>query len=58
MNMERVFRKPKLLRTLTTLDPGEFERLLVVFDAAWQTQRPTGQRGLGTRVAASCPTAR
>ena len=37
--MERIFRKPKLLRTLTTLDPGEFERLLVAFNAAWQAQR-------------------
>ena len=37
--MERVFRKPKLLRTLTTLDPGEFGRLLAAFDAAWQAQR-------------------
>ena len=39
MDMERVFRKPKLLRSLTTLDAGEFERLLVAFDAAWQDQR-------------------
>ena len=34
MDMERIFRKPKLLRTLATLDPGEFERLRVAFDAA------------------------
>ena len=39
MDMARVFRKPKLLRTLTTLDAGEFERLLAAFDAAWQAQR-------------------
>ena len=39
MDMARVFRKPKLLRTLTTLDPGEFERLLLAFEAAWRTQR-------------------
>ena len=39
MDMERIFRKAKRLRTLTTLDPGEFERLLVAFDAAWQAQR-------------------
>ena len=39
MNMESVFRKPKLLRTLTTLDPAEFERLAAAFDAAWQTKR-------------------
>ena len=37
--MERVFRKAKLLRSLTTLAPGEFERLLVAFDTAWQAQR-------------------
>ena len=37
--MARVFRKPRLLRTLTTLDAGEFERLLTAFDAAWQAQR-------------------
>ena len=39
MNMEAVFRKPKLLRTLTTLDPAEFERLVVAFDTAWQAKR-------------------
>ena len=39
MDIERVFRKPKLLRTLTTLDAGEFARLLAAFDAAWQAQR-------------------
>lgn len=37
--MARVFRKPKLLRTLTTLEAGEFARLLSAFDAAWQAQR-------------------
>lgn len=37
--MEPVFRKPKLLRTLTTLDPAEFERLAAAFDTAWQAQR-------------------
>ena len=39
MNLEPVFRKPKLLRTLTTLDPAEFERLAAAFDTAWQAQR-------------------
>ena len=39
MEMACVFRKPKLRRTLTTLDPGEFERLLAAFDVAWQAQR-------------------
>lgn len=38
MDVARVFRKPKLLRALTTLNPGEFERLLGAFDAAWQAQ--------------------
>lgn len=54
MDTERVFRKPKLLRTLTTLDAGEFERLLVAFEAAWQAQRSgrnyagqTRQRAVG-----------
>ena len=39
MDIERVFRKPRLLRTLTTLDPGEFERLLAAFETVWQTRR-------------------
>ena len=39
MNMEPVFRKPKLLRTLTTLDLAEFERLAVAFDTVWQAKR-------------------
>ena len=39
MDIARVFRKAKLLRTLTTLDPGEFERLLVVFEEVWQARR-------------------
>ena len=39
MNMELVLRKPKLLRTLTTLDPAEFERLAAAFDTAWQAKR-------------------
>ena len=37
--MARVFRRPKLLRTLTTLGAGEFERLLAAFEAAWRAQR-------------------
>ena len=37
--MERVFRKPRLLRSLTTLDAGEFERLATAFEAIWQAQR-------------------
>ena len=37
--MERIFRKPKLLRSLTTLDAGEFERLAAALDAVWQAER-------------------
>lgn len=37
--MERVFGKPRLLRTLTSLDAGEFERLRASLEAAWQGQR-------------------
>lgn len=39
MDIERVFRKTRLLRALTTLDPAEFERLLAAFDTVWQTRR-------------------
>lgn len=43
---------PKLLQALTTLEPAEFERLLVAFDAAWQkhqaqTVKPERKRRLG-----------
>src|ERR1700709_356150 len=65
MDIERVFRKPRLLRTLTTLDPGEFERLLVAFDAVWQTRRlganyagQTRQRQPGAGHKGTFPTAR
>lgn len=47
--MERVIRKPRLLRTLTTLDPGEFERLAEAFDAVWQAQRGTRTHAGKTR---------
>ena len=63
MDMERVFRKPKLLRTLTTLDAGEFARLLAAFDAAWQEQRTTRnyagqtrQRAVGAGHRGTLPT--
>ena len=39
MDLARIFRKPKLLRTLTTLDAGEFKRLAAALEAAWQGQR-------------------
>lgn len=39
MKMDVVFRKPRLLRALTTLDLGEFERLLAAFEIVWQERR-------------------
>ena len=64
MDMERVFRKPKLLRTLTSLDAGEFERLLAAFEVAWQAQRTernhagqTRQRAVGAGHPGTLPTA-
>ena len=64
MDMERVFRKPKLLRTLTSLDAGEFERLLAAFEVAWQAQRTernyagqTRQRAVGAGHQGTLPTA-
>ena len=63
--MERIFRKPKLLRTLTTLEVGEFERLLAAFDAVWQAQRrerthdgQVRQRKLGGGFKGTLPTTR
>ena len=37
--MERVFGKPKLLRSLTSLDAGEFARLLAAFEQSVQASR-------------------
>ena len=37
--MERVFGKPKLLRALTSLEAGEFARLLAAFEQASQARR-------------------
>ena len=39
MDMEAVFRKPRLLRALTSLDAGEFTRLLGAFEQEGQTRR-------------------
>ena len=39
MDMERVFGKPKLLRALTSLEAGEFARLLAAFEQASQARR-------------------
>ena len=39
MDMEAVFRKPRLLRALTSLDAGEFARLLAAFEQASQVRR-------------------
>ena len=37
--MEAVFRKPRLLLALTSLDAGEFSRLLAAFEEEAQTRR-------------------
>ena len=39
MDMEAVFRKPRLLRALTSLDAGEFARLLAAFEQEVQARR-------------------
>ena len=39
MDMAAVFRKPKLLRALLSLDAGEFERLLAAFEQSVQASR-------------------
>ena len=39
MDIEAVLRKPRLLRALTSLDAGEFARLLVAFEASQQADR-------------------
>ena len=39
MDMEAVFRKPRLLRALTSLDAGEFARLLAAFEQESQARR-------------------
>jgi hypothetical protein len=39
MDMEAVFRKPKLLRALTGLDAGEFARLLTAFEQSVRASR-------------------
>ena len=39
MDMERVFSKPRLLRALTSLDAGEFARLLAAFEQEIQARR-------------------
>ena len=49
MKMDVVFRKPRLLRALTSLDAGEFERLLAAFETAWQERRAGSTRHGQTR---------
>ena len=39
MDMEAVFRKPRLLRALTSLEAGEFARLLAAFEQESQARR-------------------
>ncbi len=63
--MERVFAKPKVLRALTSLEAGEFARLLELFEAqhALTRQRRTWdgqdrQRAPGAGNAGALPTAR
>ena len=48
MNVERILRRPRLLRATTSLDQGEFARLLVAFEAAW-TQATHGAQALTSR---------
>lgn len=48
MNVERLLRRPRLLRALTSLDLGEFERLLPAFEAAW-VEATSGAQVLTTR---------
>ena len=66
MDIERVFRKPKLLRALTSLDPQEFTRLAVGLEGLLAAERGerthdgrTRQRAFGCGGATSkLPTAR
>ena len=44
MDIERVFGKPKLLRALTSLDAGEFARLLAAFEQESLARRATFKR--------------
>ena len=44
MDMEAVFRKPRLLRALTSLDAGEFARLLAAFEQEVQARRAAVNR--------------
>ena len=39
MDMERILRRPRLLRSLTSLDLGEFERVAAALDAVLEAQR-------------------
>jgi hypothetical protein len=44
MDIEAVLRKPKLMRALTSLDAGEFARLLTAFEASLQAARAKANR--------------
>ena len=48
MDVERILRRPRLLRATTSLDLSEFERLLPAFEATW-TQATQGQGILTSR---------
>lgn len=65
MDVERVLRSPRLLRSVTSLDRGEFERLLARFDELWQAQRgecthegQRRQRAVGAGAKGTLPDAR
>ena len=44
MDMEAVLRKPKLIRALTSLEAGEFARLLAAFEQSLQAVRQERNR--------------
>ena len=65
MDFERVLRKPRLLRALTSLDLAEFERLVGAMETVWQEQRATAnyagqarQRRRGAGAAGALPNMR
>ena len=62
MDIERVLRKPRLLRALTSLDLAEFELLAKAMEAVWQEQRTAAnfagqarQRRVGAGAAGALP---
>lgn len=45
LNYHEIKEKPDLFRTMTSLDPKEFEQLLVPFEEAWNSYRKNPSRG-------------